>query len=135
MENKVLFDFNDEVDVERVMHNGPWAYDRSLVVCQRVVANVPIKEVSFTHSLFWVQLHDLPVLSINQEVSETIGQTLGTVEHAPKSIEESGGGPCMRIKVLIDITKPLCRGRKISLDDYTVLWISFKYERLPNFCY
>jgi hypothetical protein len=77
MENKVLFDFNDEVDVERVMHNGPWAYDHSLVVCQRVVANVPIKEVSFTHSLFWVQLHDLPVLSMNQEVSETIGQRHG----------------------------------------------------------
>ena len=41
----------------------------------------------------------------------------------------------MRIHVLIDITKPLCRGRIISLDSNDDHFISFKYERLPNICY
>ncbi len=40
-ENKVLFTFKDRIDLERVIHNGPWAYDRSLVICQRVEANIP----------------------------------------------------------------------------------------------
>ena len=44
-EKKILFTFKDEIDVERVMQNGPWAYDRSLVICQRVEDNIPIKEV------------------------------------------------------------------------------------------
>ncbi len=77
----------------------------------------------------------MPVLSLTQEAIKTIGQTLGTVEHAPESIEERGGGPYMRVRVSIDITKPLCKGRKISVDDNSERWISFKYERLPNFCY
>ena len=44
-EKKILFTFKDKIDVERVMQNGPWAYDRSLVICQRVEDNIPIKEV------------------------------------------------------------------------------------------
>uniref|UniRef100_A0A2N9F8H0 Reverse transcriptase domain-containing protein n=1 Tax=Fagus sylvatica TaxID=28930 RepID=A0A2N9F8H0_FAGSY len=104
-DNKALFMFEDEIDVERVMQHGPWTYDRCLIICERVENNIPISEVQFTHSLFRVQLHGLPVLSMNQEVSETIGHTLDTVEHAPESIEDRGGGPCMRIR------------------------------RLPNFCY
>ncbi len=61
--------------------------------------------------------------------------TLGQVEHAPEAIEELGGGLYMRVRVAIDITKPLCRGRKIKLDLTSARWVSFKYERLPNFCY
>lgn len=61
--------------------------------------------------------------------------TLGQVEHASKAIEELGGGLYMRVRVAIDITKPLCCGRKIKLDSTPARWVSFKYERLPNFCY
>ena len=87
-DNKALFMFEDKIDVERVIQNGPWAYDQSLVICERLATNIPITEVPFTHFLFWVQIHGLLVLSMLQEVSKTIGRTLGTVEHAPKSVED-----------------------------------------------
>ena len=35
----------------------------------------------------------------------------------------------------IDILQPLCRGRKARRADGKEFWISFKYERLPNYCY
>jgi len=35
----------------------------------------------------------------------------------------------------INISFPLCRGRRITLDNDEVHWVSFKYERLPNLCY
>ena len=41
----------------------------------------------------------------------------------------------MQVRVLVDVTQPLCRGRVISLDDDKDLWVSFKYERLPIICY
>ncbi len=34
----------------------------------------------------------------------------------------------------LDISQPLCRGRKVGLGDQDY-WVSFKYEWLPNFCY
>ncbi len=111
-DNKALFMFEDKIDVERIIQNSPWAYDRSLVICERLATNIPITEVPFTHSLFWVQIHGLPVLSMMQEVSETIGRTLGTVEHAPESVEDRGGGPYMRVRVRIDITKPFVGDEK-----------------------
>lgn len=45
------------------------------------------------------------------------------------------GGHFIRVKVSVDITMLLCRGRLISLKDDKQLWVSFKYERLPNICY
>jgi len=41
----------------------------------------------------------------------------------------------MRIRVLMDVSLPLCCGRVISVESGKIMWISFKYERLPNICY
>ena len=41
----------------------------------------------------------------------------------------------MRIRVVLDVSLPLCRGRVISLENGKNLWITLKYERLPNICY
>lgn len=49
--------------------------------------------------------------------------------------ERRMGGNFLRMKVTIDINKPLCRGRLISLSHSEQSWVSFKYERLPNICY
>lgn len=40
----------------------------------------------------------------------------------------------MRIKVRIDITRPLIRGRFLKVGDDQV-WLPIKYERLPSFCF
>ena len=45
------------------------------------------------------------------------------------------GGTFLRVKVEVDVSKPLCKGRKVALNDDTKIWVSFKYEKLPNFCY
>lgn len=35
----------------------------------------------------------------------------------------------------MDFSQPLCRGRVVSLEEGGRVWVSFKYERLPNICY
>ena len=44
-------------------------------------------------------------------------------------------GSFMRIRVMIDISNPLCRGRKVRLGESSQFWVDFKYERMPIFCY
>lgn len=41
----------------------------------------------------------------------------------------------MRVKVQLDITKPLRRGMKVNSGRNATKWIGFKYERLGDFCY
>ena len=73
-----------------------------------------MEQVDFSKSSFWIQLHNLPLTCLNPDVAMEIGDSLGDVN---KSINVSDmvGGNFMRIWVLIDITRPLCHGRIISL--------------------
>lgn len=64
----------------------------------------------------------------------SIGETIGSVCR-PKDFKEMKGGNFMRVRVEVDITKPLGRGRKISWDHLGEGWAVFMYERLPNICY
>ena len=41
----------------------------------------------------------------------------------------------LRIRVILDLTKPLCRGRRITTAKGGDGWVSFRYERLPIMCY
>ena len=71
---------------------------------------------------------------MNKTVAEKLCEVVGEV---CKNTEEgeTDGGSFLRMKVTIDISKPLCRGRRISLSQGEQSWVSFKYERLPNICY
>ena len=41
----------------------------------------------------------------------------------------------LRVRVKIDVTKKLVRGKKVMIEGGEQRWINFRYERLPNFCY
>ncbi|KAL2932603.1 Intracisternal A-particle Gag-related polyprotein [Bienertia sinuspersici] len=41
----------------------------------------------------------------------------------------------LRIKVMMDIGKPLRRGMKVATNTNTSKWVDIKYERLGDFCY
>ena len=44
-------------------------------------------------------------------------------------------GKCLHVRVKIDVTKRLVRGKKISSEGGEPKWVNFRYERLPNFFY
>ena len=44
-------------------------------------------------------------------------------------------GKCLRVRVHIDVSKRLVRGKKVIIEGGESRWVQFKYERLPNFCY
>ena len=67
-------------------------------------------------------------------MAERICEAIGKVNVRPDEIESEGDG-FIRIRITIDVSKPLCRGRVISLDNVKELWVSFKYKRLLNICY
>ena len=134
-DNRLVFVFEDEADRERVIMGEPWAYDKHLVILQRIEEDEAIEEVAFQETSFWVQLHGLRVRWMNHEVATILGLSLGKLDQVSEGGANVEGGMTMRIHVKLDITKPLCRGRKTRLEKGRETWISFKYERLPNFCY
>ncbi len=133
--NRVAFVFKDEMDLERVLVNEPWSYDKYLVVFQRLHEDETISDSKFSHVSFWVQLHNLPLRHMTEEAAETNGKSIGDVEKVAKSDDKRGGENCMRIRVQMEVTSPLCHGRLVKLEEGKRCWVAFRYERLPNFCY
>ena len=130
----VLFTFDNKEEMEKVIAVEPWSFDKHLVVVQSYDIDTAVGDLEFNRVSFWVQVHDLPVRFRRRKVAEQICEAVGRI-NASTDDSESEGDNFMRVRVSVDITKPLCRGRIISLDNGKELWVSFKYERLPNLCY
>ncbi|XP_030970096.1 uncharacterized protein LOC115990400 [Quercus lobata] len=129
----VLFTFDNKHEVDSILSNEPWSFDKHLLVLQRYDKDEPIEDLKFNSTTFWVQVHDIPVRFMNPKVAEGICSTVGTVVR--KSETEMNGGSFMRVRVNVDITRPLSRGRMVSVGQGREKWVSFKYERQPNICY
>jgi len=88
-------------------------------------------QMDFTKALFWVQVYDMPLTCMNREVGHMIGATIGLVEEVDVTGDGVGWGRCLRIRVYIDLTKPLHRGRALIINGKSILVC----EKLPHFCY
>ena len=60
-----------------------------------------------------MQIHNLPFPFQTIETTFNIGETIGSVIN-PKDLGEMLGANFMGVRVIVDASKPLCRGRKIS---------------------
>lgn len=72
---------------------------------------------------------------MTKENGERIGSTLGEVISIDAPNRGRAWGTCVRVRVNMDITKPLCRGRMVRFGASDRRWVSFQYERLPIYCY
>ena len=127
--NILLVAFELDVDAEKIIQGVPWAFDRHLVVFQRYEGSVPVQDLRFD-----IQIHNLPFSLLTIKAAISIGETIGTVTK-PKDVGEMKRDSFMRVHVEVDISKPLCSGRKISWDQNSKGWVAFQYEHLPNICY
>ena len=133
--NILLFEFDDAMDLERVLEFEPWSYDKSIVVLQRAVDAESAPSLNFDSVTFWVQLHNVPDKCLTQATGEVVGNNIGTLVQAADPEDDGEGGELLRIRVKMDITKALPRCCKLWSEGEHVGWALLKFERLPNFCY
>ena len=94
-----------------------------------------MQDIRFEKTKLWVQIHGLPIKYMTIEVAKKIGSVLGEV-FVPTDPKVFDGGHFIRIQASIDLSTPLGYGRLISIGEGgKQVWVSFKYERLPNLCY
>lgn len=74
-----IFEFSDLHDKDKVLLGRPWLFDWHLLILHELDGPTPPTQMVFTHSPFWVQIHDLPLLCFNRGVGQKIGASLGKV--------------------------------------------------------
>ena len=134
-ENILLFEFEDVLDLECMLRFEPWSYDKNLEAFQRVEDVESIPFLNYSHATFWVQLHNVPEKSLTCEMGELIGKSIGVVVKVVDLEDDGAGGEFLRVRVTLDISKPLPHCSKLKSKGRQLGWVGIKYERLPNFCY
>ncbi|XP_042962703.1 uncharacterized protein LOC122296978 [Carya illinoinensis] len=127
-----IIEFQKLEDKDKFLGGRPWFFDRSLLSLQEVDDTVSINKTQFSYKPFWVQLHNLPLATMNEEVGTQFAASIGHVIRVETELDGRVWGRCLRVRVAVDIHKPLLRG-KWMLFEAKEHWISFKYERLQNF--
>jgi len=94
----------------------------------------PPTQMDFDKTKFWVRMFNLPQACMGEEVGIRLGSLVGEVAQVETDEEGVGWGEHLRVKIQIDISKPLSRGRILKIQGDPV-WIAFQYERLPKFCF
>lgn len=59
----------------------------------------------------WIQLHDLPMGIMTKVYGERLGKSIGEIKEVDVDKDGLGWRPYLRIKVWVDISKPLIHGR------------------------
>ena len=132
-EHRVLFIFREEGDVEKIMNREPWTFNKHLVALKRIEKHTNLRQIQFETTCMWVQLHNLPI-GISFSAAKSIVSEVGKVFENNLEEEKYEGSNFARVRVGVDITKPLCRGSKLVLRNGEKSWVCFKYERMPNIC-
>ena len=131
----VLVEFGDVKDKRKILDMSPWNFEKQLVIIQDFEGELTPMEMELKWSPFWIQIFNLPLMSRTKETGWAIGSSIGEVMEV--DVPDSGvvWGKSLRVRVRIDATKRLIRGKKITIEGGAARWVQFKYERLPNFCY
>jgi interleukin-1 receptor-associated kinase 1 len=131
--NLFLFRFSTKKDADTVMRNGPWSFDRNLLILQRVSGDEQPSDLDMHNVSFWVRVYDLPLKFRSEGMAKKLGNIIGSFEEVdPKDSNRTGR--FLRLKVSLDLRKPLKKCTKIKFQERN-MWVDFKYERLPNFCF
>ncbi|OMP10859.1 hypothetical protein COLO4_04212 [Corchorus olitorius] len=105
-----IFQFEKEIEKDRVFQQSPWSFNKALLVLGEYDAFPNLESVRLEECSFWVQPHDLPLGLMNEGIGKVIGSSMGVVEEVDTCGEKVAWEPFLRVRVRIQIHKPLRRG-------------------------
>lgn len=91
--------------------------------------------VPLWHLNLWIQIHDLPIGLMTESVRRQLGNFFGEFLEYDNKNNTSIWRESMRIKIKIDVRRPLKRMKKITRRNGTNVVVTCKYERLGDFCF
>jgi hypothetical protein len=133
--NRFLFQFFHNLDMGRLIVDGPWSFDNFMLALRKVSPGEDPLSVPLSTIEMWVQIHNLPYGFMCKPIGELIGSYLGNFLEYD---EDNNWGPWrkyMRIKVALDVNVPLKKDWAIRKDGGDWVKVMFKYERLGIFCF
>lgn len=154
-DNMFMITFKQESGKRRALEDGPWMFDKDLVIVEDYDPGKRLEDYEFNDIPIWVRIFSLPLGMMNEEAAEEIGNIIGRFVEVDAGTDGKAIGKFMRVKVRMNIEKPIMRGftleeeddqhkqkqkKKMNIngteeEEEEGLWCRFEYEFMPDFCY
>ncbi|KAK2353708.1 hypothetical protein QL285_091304 [Trifolium repens] len=100
--NLFLFRFTTKKDADNVLRNGPWSFDRNLLILHRVTGEEQPSDLDMHKVSFWVRVYDLPFKLRTEPMARKLGNIMGSFEEVdPKDSNRTGR--FLRLKTSLDL--------------------------------
>jgi 14-3-3 protein epsilon len=116
--------------MEAVLHGGTWSFDNNMLIVEQVQLGMQIDQIPLHHVNMWVQVHDLPTGLMKERVGIPLANFIGSFVEYDKNNNSSFWRQYMRIRVRIDVRKPLKKDTKVMNKEGKWCIVKFKYEKL-----
>lgn len=74
-------------------------------------------------------------MAYNEYIVKEVRRAIGNMKEVDLDEGEIELGEYMRIRVYIEVTKPLLRRKNLNLGLQEHVWVRFPYEWLPDICF
>lgn len=128
------FVFYHILELQKVIDGAPWNFKQSLLVFHKLETDDP-NVVALDRMDIWVQVYDIPLRMLTEKIMQSIRNSVGTFVKMDPTTLNGLWKQYIRIRVTMDIKKPLKRRMKLKREGGSSSWINFKYERLSMFCF
>lgn len=129
------FVFFHKMDLQKVIDGGPWSFEQATLVLHQLEKGEDPSTVKLQYVEMWVQIYDIPRGMLSENILRNVGATIGKFIRMDTNTLDGVWKPFSRIRVMINVEKPLKRRLKIKREGEGWNWLNFKYERLGTFCF
>ncbi|MBA0804901.1 hypothetical protein Gohar_004456, partial [Gossypium harknessii] len=134
-EGFVIVKFGCMEDRSRILNLSPWLFDRCLFSMVPFERGKEMDSYEFWMSPFWLRVYNIPIELMDRRLALDIGNVIGELVAIDWKDRNGGWTEFMRLKIKINVLRPLRRIVKL-VDKNGVETIGMlKYERLLDFCY
>lgn len=94
-----------------------WHFNRALIVLVEPSGIGEVTKQAGTHASFWVQIHNVPIMCMNDKTIKEIGEEIEKVEEVGTNVVGECFGKFLRLRIQIDVTKPLIKVLELKDED------------------
>ncbi|MBA0785478.1 hypothetical protein Gotri_028244, partial [Gossypium trilobum] len=111
------------------MEGQHWLFRKHLIIFDRLTKSTKRDQIRLVSSPFWIKIGPCLPEFDKKDLLHAIGVTFGGV------IRSEIIGESCRLRIKLNVQKPLRRGIFVSTGNGNKCWIPFKYEKLQTFCF
>lgn len=112
----MMAEFKLHSDKLRVLHDGPWSFDKRLILVKDFDGSQQVKNIKMVDASFSIRVYDLLLMARNEYIGRLIRNSLGRFKEVNLIHGEAEWEEHMRIRVNLHITRSLLQLKKLNIN-------------------